>query len=245
MFGLLAALVLNTANVGAAESPYLYKVLMARAAPGELLSLIELYTDRTAVYEAADGKPIILRHRQGDQWDLFLLFPMESFPAYHSPEHMARRDGAAAGSRMSDAEFEQQVAARVSWREELYVEGPPPDEVRAIADAGTFYHIEMFIALPGKYDLLLEQRHMENAYLGALDRPTNLIFTRVAGAAWDLFTLGVYRDLPHYAESAHIPPDRADAAAKAAGFAGDDTIGTYMRELILYHKDTLLGRVSN
>jgi hypothetical protein len=117
--------------------------------------------------------------------------------------------------------------------------------VLAIADAGTFYHIEMFITLPGKYDLLLQQRHMENAYLAALDRPTNLIFTRVAGAAWDLFTLGVYRDLPHYAESANIPADRADAAAKAAGFEGDDTIGTYMRELILYHKDTLLGRVGN
>jgi hypothetical protein len=86
---------------------------------------------------------------------------------------------------------------------------------------------------------------MENAYLGALDRPTNMIFTRVAGAAWDLFTLGVYRDLPHYAESAHIPADRADAAAKAAGFEGDDKIGTYMRELILYHRDTLLGRVGN
>ena len=243
MYGLLAALLLNTANPGAIESPYLYKVLMVRAAPGELLSLMELYTDRTPVYEAADGKPLILRHRQGDQWDLFLLFPMESFPAYYSPENMARRDGAAAGSGMSDEEFQAAVAARVSWREELYVEGPPPAEVRAIADAGTFYHIEMFVALPGKYDLLLEQRHMENAYLAALDRPTNMIFTRVTGAAWDLFTLGVYLDLPHYAESADIPPDRADRAAKAAGFEGDDKIGTYMRELILYHKDTLLGRV--
>ncbi len=245
MYGLLAALLLNTANLGAIDSPFLYKALMVRAAPGELLSVIDLYRDRMSVYGAADGEPIILRHRQGDQWDLFLLFPMESFPAYYSPERIEGRERAAAGSGMSDAEFEREIAARVSWREELYVEGPPPDEVRAIADAGTFYHIEMFIALPGKYDALLEQRHMENAYLGALDRPTNMIFTRVAGAAWDLFTLGVYRDLPHYAASAHIPADRADAAAKAAGFEGDDRIGTYMRELILYHRDTLLGRVGN
>ena len=248
MHVLLAALLVATTSTGTPDTsatPFLYRVLMTRAAPGELLALIDLYRSRMPVYRAGDGEPLILRHRQGDQWDLFLLFPMESFAAYYSRDRMARRDGAAAGSAMSDAEFEREVAARVSWREELFVEGPPPDEVFAIADGGTFFHIEMFIALPGKYDALLEQRHMENAYLAALDRPTNTIFTRVAGAAWDLFTLGVYASLPYYAESDTISAARADAAAKAAGFEGGDRIGTYMRTLILEHKDTLLGRVSN
>jgi len=242
MYGLLTALLLS-AGLGATDSPYLYRVLMLRAAPGELLSTIELFKERMPVFAAADGAPLILRHRQGDQWDLFLLFPMESFPSYHSRERMARREAAANRSGMTDAAFDQALAARVSWREELFVEGPPLEMVNTAADAGTFFHIEMFIALPGKHEALLEQRHMENAYLVALDRPQNMIFTRVAGAAWDLFTLGVYRDMPYWAASDTISAERADAAAKAAGFEGGDRIGTYMRTLILEHKDTLLGRI--
>ena len=35
-------------------------------------------------------------------------------------------------------------------------------------------------------------------------------------------TIGFYRDLKHYAESADIPPAKQDASAKAAGFAGAD-----------------------
>jgi len=242
MHGLLTALLLS-AGLGANDSPYLYRVLMLRAAPGELLSTIDLLKERMPVYAAADGEPIILRHRQGDQWDLFLLFPMESFRSFYSPERIARREAAAARSGMTDPAFDEALAARVSWREELFVEGPPPEALNPAADGGTFFHIEMFIALPGKHRALLEQRHMENAYLAALERPQNMIFTRVAGAAWDLFTLGVYSDMPNWAASDAIPAERADAAARAAGFEGGDRIGTYMRTLILEHKDTLLGRV--
>ncbi len=36
-----------------------------------------------------------------------------------------------------------------------------------------------------------------------------------------------------------IPPDRSDAAAKAAGFPGDGAIGPYLRTLIQSHHDTL------
>ena len=80
---------------------------------------------------------------------------------------------------------------------------------------------------------------MENHYLRELDRPQNLIFIREAGGPWDSFTLGFYRDLKHYSESADIPADAEDRAAKAAGFEGADRIGSYMRRLILYHRDTL------
>ncbi len=80
---------------------------------------------------------------------------------------------------------------------------------------------------------------MENHYLRELDRPQNLIFVREAGGPWDSFTLGFYRDLKHYSESADIPAEAADRAAKTAGFEGGDRIGSYLRRLILYHRDTL------
>jgi len=80
---------------------------------------------------------------------------------------------------------------------------------------------------------------MENAYLKHLGRPENLIFTHDQGAAWDLFTIGFYRDLKHYAESADIPEAKQAEAARLAGFEGPDKIGTYLRTLIQLHHDTL------
>ena len=85
---------------------------------------------------------------------------------------------------------------------------------------------------------------MENHYLRELGRPENLIFTREAGGPWDSFTLGFYRDLKHYAESADIPAADEDRAAKTAGFEGADRIGSYLRRLILYHRDTLCVAIS-
>ncbi len=86
---------------------------------------------------------------------------------------------------------------------------------------------------------LYRQREMENAYLERLNLPQNLIFVRDAGAAWDLFTIGAYRDLKHYAESADVPEAKQEEAAKAAGFDGVKAIGPYLRTLIALHHDTL------
>ena len=62
---------------------------------------------------------------------------------------------------------------------------------------------------------------------------------RDSGAAWDLFTVGGYRDLKHYAESADVPAAKQEEAAKAAGFDGSKAIGPYLRTFIALHHDTL------
>jgi hypothetical protein len=97
----------------------------------------------------------------------------------------------------------------------------------------------MFHALPGRLSDLEREREMENAYLRALSRPQNAIFVRDQGGSWDLFTIGFYRDLKHYAESADIPETSQESAAKAAGFEGARAIGPYLRTLIGSHHDTL------
>ena len=66
-----------------------------------------------------------------------------------------------------------------------------------------------------------------------------VIFVRDGGAPWDLFTIGAYRDLKHYAESADVPPAKSEEAARAAGFDGAKGIGPYLRTLISLHHDTL------
>jgi hypothetical protein len=240
MITLLLAAALSIGALSPDDDGYLYKTLMVRAAPGELLEVIDLYKERMSVFDAAgEERPLWMRHSQGDQWDLLLLLPMGSFADYYSPERAARRDHAAQESGMSEDDFQRVLDERIAWREEVYVLGAEPEVVkRAFAD-NAYYHVEMFIALPGMREKLYEEREMENAYLKAIDRPLNLIFTRVAGATWDLYTIGFYRNIKHFAGSADITEEDRERAARAAGFEGANFIGTYMRTLIHSHNDTL------
>lgn len=243
MIALLLATVLAAQTPDLSEG-YLYRTLTLRAAPGDLLEVMEMYLDRMPIYEAAgDERPFIMRHSQGDQWDLLLLFPMGSPEEYFSSSRVARRESAGQRSGTSDAEFLEKLNQRVAWREDLYVLGPSLEVVREAFEDNSYYHVEMFIALPGKRAKLIEEREMENAYLEAIGRPQNLIFTRVSGAAWDSYTIGFYRGIKHYAASADIPDAQKEAAAKAAGFEGADRIGTYLRTLIQSHHDTLATAV--
>jgi hypothetical protein len=128
--------------------------------------------------------------------------------------------------------------ALIAWQEDELVRGPDLGRLEGFAGAG-LYHVEMFIALAGKRPDLVREREMENAYLSSLGRPRNAIFVRELGAAWDAFTVGPYRSWKHFAERDDIPPERSAAAARAAGFDGDDRIGPYLRSLIQSHHDTL------
>ena len=117
--------------------------------------------------------------------------------------------------------------------------GPPLETVKRAFENTAYYHIEIFMSLPGKQAELFKEREMENAYQVETGRPENLIFTRDQGAGWDLFTLGCYRDLKHWADSGDYSKEMRDAAARKAGFADADSIGPYMRTLIDMHRDTM------
>lgn len=194
----------------------LYRMTLLRAAPGRLLEVVaELKTQKRDA--------LILRHSQGDQWDLMVLAPVGSYA-----EHFARP---AATAPLADP-------ARLSFQEDTFVRGP---ELRALPgfDTGGLYHVEMFHALAGRRDELVREREMENAYLRVLGRPTNAIFVRELGGAWDAFTVGAYRSWKHFALRDDIPAERSQAAAREAGFEDADHIGPYLRSLIQSHHDTL------
>ena len=65
-----------------------------------------------------------------------------------------------------------------------------------------------------------------------------MIFTRVSGAPWDNFTLGIFRDLQHFAAPSGMTAEETEAAAREAGFESSARVGVYMRSLILRHQDT-------
>ena len=175
-----------------------------------------------------------MRHSQGDRWDLLLLFPMGSYGDYYGREKVGRRDTNEPLSVPA-----QKLKQDVSWQEDVFVYGPPLQELRKAFDAAGFFHVEMFQSLPGKQAELYRERDQENLYSRALKQPENLIFVRDQGAAWDLFTIGCFRDLKHYAEAADVSQKDQDAAAKAAGFESASQIGPYLRTLISLHHDTL------
>ena len=102
-----------------------------------------------------------------------------------------------------------------------------------------YFHIEIMIALPGRQAELYKEREMEDVYGVAQGRPYNMIFVRDQGAPWDIYTLGCYRDLQHWAQPSPLTKEQREEAAKKAGFASADAIGPYMRSLIDMHRDTM------
>ena len=230
---LLLTLALSAASTRASAPTYLYKTKLVQAAPGRLLDLIELQKALLTEYRnAGDEQPLMIRHSQGDRWDLLLLIPMKSYADYYSPERVSKRTQALKDNQ-------DKLDALIAWQEDVFVYGPPLAETQKAFASAAFFHVEMFDALAGKQSELYREREMENAYLKSLKRPENLIFVRDQGAAWDLFTIGAYRDLKHFAESAGIPEADQEAAAKAAGFEAANRIGPYLRTLISLHHDTL------
>jgi hypothetical protein len=232
LFSLFVVL-LSSSAVCAAENNYLYKVSLVQAAPGKLTDLIDLYRQRsTALAAAGDESPLWMRHSQGDHWDLMILTPMESYSIFYLPERVAKRNKIIATSA-------EKFKADIAWQEDLFSYGPILGDLRKAFANGGFFHVEMFVALPGMFADLYKEREMENTYAKAIKEPENFIFVRDQGAAWDIFTIGVFRDLKHYAESADVPAADQQAAAKAAGFNAPSDIGPYLRRFIREHHDTL------
>lgn len=238
MHAVLLALALRLAPAAppAPSGGYLYRATLFQAAPGRLLEVVALVKSGwPGLRDSGDEPPISMRHSQGDRWDLLLLFPMGSWGDFDAPERIARRAKARAAAAAEVARLSDATA----WTEDVFAYGPSLADVRAaLGDSGLF-HVEMFEALPGKRADLVRQREMENDYSRRLGLPQNVIFVRDGGAPWDVFTVGGYRDLKHYAEGGDVPEAKADAAARAAGFDGAKGIGPYLRTLIALHHDTL------
>ena len=213
---------------------YLYKASLVQAAPGKILDLIDtykkLYADETKI--ARDPAPLWMRHSQGDRWDLLILFPMASYSDYYKPDRTVKR------ATVLDS-WRKRLQDEVAWQEDVLVYGPPLEDLRKAFAAAGLFHVEMFESLPGKQAELQKQREMENAFSRAIKSPENFIFIRDQGAAWDIFTIGCYENLKHYAQAADVPPAEAEAAAKSAGFESPAQIGPYLRTLISLHHDTL------
>lgn len=199
----------------------------------------QLKKDITNHAELGLQKPYLLRHSQGDHWDLMLIYPIPPLETYFSKTAVEKR----ATSFTIEKKYGNSFYGLVSFQEEAIVDGPDYKTfVQAFEDYRLF-HIEIFTALAGKQAELLQQRKMENDFYSHIKHRPNLIFTRVLGPAWDIFTIGTYKNLQEYADDGGISFEDEDAAAKKAGFEGVNFIGSYLRSMLLEHHDTLANKV--
>jgi len=241
---ILAAAILFPASASAQEleGDYLYKVSTVRAAPGSLSQLLDwivLLEESEYFKDAGENPPFVMRHSQGDQWDLMIITPMKSWVAYYAESAARKRDSAAS----AHADLLASSDAMIAFEEDQFAFGPPLSLVKAIYDENSFFHIEMFEAAPGKADQLLEQRRMENEYLAATGQTANLIFRRAAGSDVDVFTIGFYESLEAFAAPAGVGDEEKEAAATAAGFKDRSDLSFYLRALLSGHHDTLATKV--
>jgi len=224
------------------EGNYLYKVTTIRAATGALADLLDWEAQLSAsdyYDEAGQQRPLLMRHSQGDQWDLLVIVPMQSWTDYHSVAATQKRDNAA-------AKHEALIAAGqtlFAFYEDHFAYGPPWSSLKSAYAANSFFHIEMFEAASGKTSELLEQRRMENTYLDSTGQTPNMIFRRAAGSDVDVFTIGFHHDLQTFAAPADVTVEEKELAAKAAGFKGLEDLSFYLRSLISGHHDTLAVKV--
>lgn len=137
----------------------------------------------------------------------------------------------------------QKIDARIAYQDELFAYGPSTAFVDEYIKGKNFFHIEMFVALPGMNDKLLQQREMENSYLVATNRCGNLIFDGDMGTNVDSFTIGAYDTLVAFAAPSGATDGETEKAAIDAGFKDGSSIGFYLRTLISAHHDTLADRV--
>ena len=240
--GFFAMMMIGPASAGELSGDYLYRVTSVRAAPGKLSDLLAHYAAlKASGYYAKAGTraPFIMRHSQGDQWDLLVIAPMEGWPAYYSSRACEIR--AKAG-----VEFKAPLAGDdpiVAFSEDLFASGPDVKDVADAFAANGLFHIEMFNAAPGKSSDLFGEREMENAYLSATGQRPNMIFRVEAGGDVDVFTIGFHASLEAFAAPSPLSGEEKEAAAKAAGFKDRADISFYLRSLLASHHDTLATKV--
>lgn len=225
------------------EGEYLYKVTTIRAATGALADLLdwEAQLKASPYYdEAGQEGPLLMRHSQGDQWDLLVIVPMQSWTDYHSQAATRKRSAASA----KYAKLLRAGQRFFAFYEDHFAYGPPWSAFEAAYAKNNFYHIEMFEAAPGKANKLLEQRRMENTYLASTGQTPNMIFRRAAGSDVDIFTIGFHRSFEAFAAPADVTLEEKELAAKEAGFRGLADLSFYLRSLISGHHDTLATKVN-
>jgi len=234
----------------------LYHFHFTKAAPGKLNELIEAYK-QAPVAAGEPGPPLILRHLQGDDWDLLVLTPL------------GKEETLTPGASAEEQASIQRMRGLRTQHGDTFTSGPAWADVRtallggsaaaamaasstgttgsgaatgtagagraaalgANVPEGTVYTVTTYRSLPGHRDQLADTlRRVAGLFP---DRRT--IFQHVEGAPWEFVLLQRFDSWTALGAEDDAPPERL----KAQGFANDEAIGLELRQHAAEHRDTI------
>jgi len=225
------AAVLLTATTAVAQQPAqppapaleLYHINISKAAPEKLPQLIDAYKNGPAP-EAGEPQvtPIILRHRDGDEWDLITIAPLgkQTTLTANAPSQAIM-------------DYYQRVAPLTDWHNDTFVVGPSWAVVQkalVVAKGEPVYVVTDYRALPGHRPQLRQVLDRN-----AQDTPgRNVLFAHVEGAAWNFLDITRYDS---WADMGAPPPQ------PPAGTQPRDP-GLAIRDHMAVHHDTIATYVA-
>lgn len=191
----------------------LYHIHFVKAAPGKLMELIEAYKAWPPPDKSQPQvNPLILRHRQGAEWDILVITPMGTevtLSAAAPPPEIQKGN--------------EQLATISEWHGDTFVVGPAWETVRQalVPDAaaeGIVYLVSDYRAMPGHRPQLRQNLEEPNPGTNG-----DVLFTHMEGAPWNYLLVSRY-------------PSWASLGAPAP--AGQDQ-GVPIRDHLAVHHDTL------
>ena len=210
-----------TAQATASE---LYHIEVIQAAPGQLPKLIDALRSGPAPEAGAPQvSPIILRHREGSEWDLIMIRPLgKQFTISAAPAPQAVE------------EFYQRLQPLSAWHGDTIATGPAWAEVqKALVPAKgeqAVYVVSDYRSVPGHRPQLRQVLERN-----AQDTPgRDVLFAHAEGAPWNFLAITRYDSWA--AIDAPPPQPPAGQAARDAGLE--------LREHLAVHHDTIVVYVS-
>jgi hypothetical protein len=203
------------AQASSATNEELYHVRFVKAAPGQLAALMAAELKAPPDPDNPEP-PIILRHAQGDDWQLVIISPLgkdETIRAEQPPAALL--------------EYFTKVRGLSARHDDTITQGPPWAEAKKVlvgdGAAGAVYLIGTFEAVPGHRDQLLK---------ALKDSPvpsSTLILTHREGAPWSFLVIERY---PSWTALGESMQKQASAGPSPAG------------EHFATHHDTIVVRVT-
>jgi hypothetical protein len=212
---------------GASDAQQLYHVHVVKAAPGKLRDLMDTYL--SAPVPAGEQHPVVLRHREGDDWDLLVLTP------YGKAEHVV---SAAAPSADIQAAYAK-VRANSERHTDSFAAGPAWSDGQKTFDGGAnaVYVVAVYRALNGHRDQLAETlRKLSAAEVAG----RTVTLRHVEGGPFDFI------QITRYDSWNDIDADTPAAAERlrAQGFTMPDGPSIELRQHMAEHHDTICVRVT-
>jgi hypothetical protein len=200
------------AQAQAASSEELYHVRFVKAVPGQLAALIA--AELKAPQDPDNPEPpIILRHAQGDDWQLLVIAPLGKDETIRAEQ-----------PNQTLQQFLTQLRSLSMRHDDTIVQGPPWAEAKKVlvgdGQPGAVYLIGTFESVPGHRDQLL------SALKESPVPSATLVLTHREGAPWTFLVIERYPSWTALGESMQKQAAGGPTSASEHFSAHHDTIVT-------------------